>query len=706
MQALNRTQIYKKRISVNRHLTLSVAIGLTMALSACSDDDDSSEQQSSVIDISTLGEVSSERHEGDNDGLLGGFGLSGLLAPPAFYNDPASPTAAELRRATLHANYTALVDTRAEGGFGTLYGPLDDTRFPGTEFLAYVGEGINRATLMLQLPDSFDPEAPCVVAAPSSGSRNAYGAVGTTGEWALAKGCAVTYTDANKGTGAVELTQNIGFDQSLQAIDLEQSTAEPSFQVPTQENVPEPGGDYAGITLPTDAELTAYVDANPDRYAFKHAHSQKNVEKDWGLHTLQSIQFALDTLSAEFDQEFTLDDTLIIGASASNGGSAVLRAAEQSDGRVFDGIVVGEPNISPIAADTAFTISMAGRDPVTDHSKPLYDYALVAELYAGCASKAAANAGALFAELRGDTTARCNALVAAGLLEAGDIASLGEQSNQKLIDAGYLMESTGILVGYSGIDLFQSLLATYGNAYTRSSVVDALCQISMAHVVAGTTTPAPYANLATLAAGSSGIPRTAEIYLIKDDAPGGATIQIAATSANGEADYNLEGALCWQDIRENESNPLHARLNQGIEEILADGDLHGVPTIMVHGRADALIPVNHSSRPYYALNKQVEGDDSALKYYEVPHAQHLDFLLGSYAAAGMEFLPIDFYFKQSLDLMYAHLTEGDALPDSQVVASSAPTNGVVTPENLGEIAMDVDADRLIEYADAVLSIPQ
>lgn len=698
---------YRYHSTCTKHLTLPLLVSLASLIAACSDsDDDSGDNAHSVIAIDTLGPVIETRHEGENDGLLGGFGLSGLLEPPEFYADPTAPTPAELRRATLHANYTALVDTRPEGGFGSLYGPTDDTRYPGREFRAFVGEGINRATLMLQLPDSFDSDTPCIVVAPSSGSRNAYGAVGTSGEWALAKGCAVTYTDANKGTGAVELTQNIGFDLSLSTMDLSDADVEASFVVPTRENVTEPGADYAGVTLPTAAEVAAYAASNPNRYAFKHAHSQKNIEKDWGPHTLQSVQFALDILSAEFEQGFTPENTLIIGASASNGGSALLRAAEQSDGSVFDGIVVGEPNISPVAAATPFTINMAGLDPFGNHSAPLYDSILAAELYAGCASKAPVNAGALFAELRGDTTARCHALVAAGLLEDGDITSLGEQANQKLLDVGYLQESVKILVGYSGIDLFQSLLATYGNAYTRSSVVDALCNISMAHAAAGTVTPAPYPQLATLAADSNGIPRTAGIYLIKDDAPGGAAVQFAAASSNGELDYNLEGALCWHDIRHNEDNPLHARLNAGIAEILGNGDLHGVPTIMVHGRSDALIPVNHSSRPYYVLNKQIEGDNSALKYYEVQHAQHLDFLLGSYASVGMEFLPIDYYFKQSLDLMYEHLSNGSVLPDSQVVVTTAPAGGVVTPENLGAIAVDVDAELAIQYSDGILTIPQ
>ena len=310
----------------------------------------------------------------------------------------------------------------------------------------------------------------------------------------------------------------------------------------------------------------------------------------------------------------------------------------------------------------------------------------------------------MFAELRGDTTARCDALVAAGLLEEGSLEELGTQANQRLIDAGYLPESTSILVGYAGIDLFQSLLATYGNAYTRSSVVDALCDISMAHVVSGTVEPAEFPALATFAATSSGIPRTGELFLVKDDSPAGPALQYAAPSTSGEQDYNLEGALCWQDLRDNADNPLNERLEQGITEILGDGDLHGVPSIIVHGRADALIPVNHSSRPYYVLNKQVEGEASGLHYYEVRNAQHLDSLLGLYADSGMNYVPIDYYFKQSLDLMYSHLTEGAELPASQVVAATAPTDGIVTIDNL--VAIDAATTLPITLEENQLVVPE
>ena len=39
---------------------------------------------------------------------------------------------------------------------------------------------------------------------------------------------------------------------------------------------------------------------NPFRYAFKHAHSQANPEKDWGLFTRQAIEFALWAVNEQF----------------------------------------------------------------------------------------------------------------------------------------------------------------------------------------------------------------------------------------------------------------------------------------------------------------------------------------------------------------------------------------------------------------------
>lgn len=683
----------------------TVLLAATFALTACSSsDDDTTPDTAQGPQLGTLSEVVTARYSGTEDGLLGALGLSGIRTPPVFINDAAAPTVQELRRQAIHANYTALVDQSEAGGFGSLYGPIDDTTFAGEEHLAYVGEGINLATLMVQIPDSFDTSQPCIVAAPSSGSRGVYGAVATGGAWGLERGCAVAYTDANKGTGAVALSQNVGYGLQLQAIELATGTATPSFVVPTVENVGDtPDEQYSGVSLPTQEELDTYISESPNRLAFKHAHSQKNIEKDWGLHTIESVLFAFKMLNEKFEQDFNSVNTLVIGASVSNGGSAVLRAAEQAQPGLFDGIVAGEPNVNPQDAAEVFTIAMGERPVVTEHSKPAYEYFMLAELYAGCASKAPDNAGALFAELRGDTASRCNALVEAGLLAEGTLEQMGAESAQKLNEAGFLTESNKMLVGYSGIDLFQSLLATYASAYTRSSVVDALCNISMAHVTTGELTPSENPELATFAAVSNGIPRTSSVFLIKDDAPTGATVQIAATSSNGEADYNFEGALCFKDIYDNPDNPLNERLLAGIEQVKATANLQGTPSIIVHGRADALIPVNHSSRAYYALNKQVEGASSKLRYYEVKNAQHLDTLNPSYASVGMNFVPIDYYFKQSLDIMYEHLINGTALPDSQVVDALAP-GATLQASDLTPIS-DA-ATGLISYENNVLQIPE
>ncbi len=59
--------------------------------------------------------------------------------------------------------------------------------------------------MLVQIPSTFDKANPCIITAPSSGSRGVYGAIGSAGEWGLKRGCAVAYTDAGKGTGFHDL---------------------------------------------------------------------------------------------------------------------------------------------------------------------------------------------------------------------------------------------------------------------------------------------------------------------------------------------------------------------------------------------------------------------------------------------------------------------------------------------------------------------
>ncbi len=666
-----------------------------------------------------LGDITTSYYDGVSDGLLAGLGLSGLKGAAPGYVDTENPTKAELRKNTIYVNYTALVN-QSDGLFGEEYGPVNDTKYAGHEYLAFVGEGINRATLMVQIPDAFNVEAPCIVAAPSSGSRGIYGAIGTSGAWGIEKGCAVAYTDMNKGTGAVDLTQAKGYGIQHDALDLS-TDEELTFRVPTQENADASLHDYAGVTLPSAAEVITYTSEKPNRYGFKQAHSQKNTEKDWGLHTLQSIKFALRQLNIQFPQtEFTPENTLVIAASVSNGGSGVLRAAEQDTESLIDAVVAGEPNVNPQTAGQTFSIKMGERTPVSNHSKAGLEYWTIAERYAACASEVESLKGTFLAEARGIVAPRCDSMVVAGLLTANAeqapehsasaeftayYSDLGEQSLVKLQEAGFLIESNQLLIGYAGIDLFQSLTNNYANSYARTSLVDNLCNISMAAIGEGDV-PTANAGYKTLATHSSGVPRTGtsayDVYLVKDDAKDGAHKQSSAKSTNGTEDYNFEGAQCFYDIYFNSENELNARLMQGISEIKATGNLQGKPTIIVHGRHDALIAVNHTSRPYYALSQIAQGDDANVHYYEVTNAQHLDTLNGLYNLGGMFFVPIDYYFKKSMDLMYKHLKDGTALPASQVVKAQAPTDGVLAKSDLAAIQTTPESPITFDGVDIVI----
>lgn len=132
-----------------------------------------------------------------NDLLTAGLGKTGLgsATPPGFV-DPLNPTAEELRRLAIYNNYRALLDPTPGGGYGTLYGPnvtangtvtTGEGLIAGDEYIAFEkgGGGKRNVTMMVQIPDSFDPTRGCIVTAPSSGSRGVHGAIATAGEWGL-----------------------------------------------------------------------------------------------------------------------------------------------------------------------------------------------------------------------------------------------------------------------------------------------------------------------------------------------------------------------------------------------------------------------------------------------------------------------------------------------------------------------------------------
>ncbi len=623
-------------------------------------------------------------YDGVSDDLLtAGLGKTGLGSDqtPAFA-DPLRPTAAELRRRAIHTNYRAAHDMQEAGGYGRLHGPNVDGNgqvqpgeglIAGVEYLAFAddGSGQKNVTLMVQIPARFNSARPCLVAAPSSGSRGVYGAIGMAGEWGLKKGCAVAYTDKGTGPGAHDLSRDrvIG----LQGEVLEGQGKARSAQ-------------FVADLLP--GRRSAWAAEHPGRHAIKHAHSQQNPEKDWGRDVLAAIRFGLWAMNEELvtpnEQGFkpvrlTAQNTLVMAAGVSNGGGAVLRAAELDLAGLIDGVVASEPQVQP--AMTRMIRIEQGSRPIERFGLPLFDYITLANLYQPCAAYAPSLSSAPGLALIPPPRAagRCQALRAAGLLKTDTPPAQAEEALALLHQSGWLPESDILIASHYALAT-PGIAVNYAMSYARASVVDELCGFGYAGAAlpAGKPVQAPPEVLAGMHGNSSGIVPTSGLAIINEADPNGPTVDALSVSASTRRqDLNADGALCLRALLQAQgaagSTALRQRqgldLRRGLEEVRASANLHGKPAIIVHGRSDALVPVNHSSRPYFALNQAIEGADSRLRYIEVTHAHHFDGLNGHPAFAGLatRFVPLHPYFLQALDNLYEHLSGRKPLPDSQVV---------------------------------------
>jgi hydroxybutyrate-dimer hydrolase len=644
-----------------------------------------------------------------NDLLTAGLGKTGLgsTTPPGFA-DPLHPTAEELRRSAIYNNYRALIDPTPGGGYGTLYGPnvtadgtvtASEGRIAGDEYISYEKSGGRKnVTMMVQIPDTFDPNNACIITAPSSGSRGVYGAIATAGEWGLKHGCAVAYTDKGTGTGAHNLQTN-----SVNLLRGERADAAAA-------------GDDSNFTAAlSDSQRAAFNAATPNRFAFKHAHSQQNPEKDWGENVLHSIRFAFDMLDQKFRLQglkFSKRNTIVIASSVSNGGGASVLAVEQDDDRLIDGLAVGEPNVNP-KFKTNFSIVQGGGPAVFAHSKPLMDYITLVNVFQSCASLAPANAtaGLNFAP----SPARCADLKLKGLLTATTLPDQATEAQKIINDYGILPEQNLVQPGYSFANVAQSISVSYANAYGRFSVIDNLCSFSFAAnggIAGGPPVPLAAANEAQIFATSNGIPPTSGLALINNAAPGGPKEERGSTP-----DQNLDGALCLRSLATGKDaatgTPLSGtarsqagRIAEGVEDIRASGRLRRVPAVFVTGRSDGILPPNFASRAYFGLNNMVDGSTSSLRYYEVTNAQHLD-TFNQFPGYNDKYIPLHRYFNQAMDLMFQHLRQGAPLPPSQVVHTTPRGLGAppITAANIPPIAASPPASALITFSGAQVRIP-
>jgi hydroxybutyrate-dimer hydrolase len=679
-------------------LFLSVAAAITVA--GCGSDSDTILNAPPAFVSGVIQRASFDGSS--NDLLTAGLGKTGLQSAvsPAI-TDSANPSASELRRLAIYNNYRALVDTTTNGGFGVLYGPNVDAsgvagsgegRIAGVEYIAYSddGSGKQNVTMVVQIPASFKTNAPCIVSAASSGSRGVYGAIATAGEWGLKKGCAVAYTDKGTGNGAHDLASNTVFDMNGR---------------PT--------------TVAAGAQFVATTPAGTvanNRIAFKHAHSQQNPEKDWGKFTLQAIKFALFAINEEFAPKinnsatvkFTANNTLVIASSVSNGGGAALMAAELDTENLIDGVAVGEPQIQPDGSGGASV--RFGTATVTGGGKSLMDYTAQAMLYQPCAALAtslAAAPGVAFVNATAGA-GRCSSLAAKGLLSATTLSAQADEALAKIRAAGWLPESDLLLASHFAFAV-PAIAVTYVNTYAQANVADNLCGYGFAATGADLKpTAVNPATFPRLFGTGNGIPATSGINIVNFNNPTGAVLEGAASaSAGGLFDYNLDGARCIA------GKLTDATVANNIKAVQRSGKLQGKPTIIVHGRNDALVPVNHSSRPYVAQSKVAEGGNSKLTYVEVTNAQHFDAFIGNAALPGYDtrFIPLHVYFNRAMDAMYDHLQSGKALPPSQVVRTS-PRGGTpgaapaVTAANVPAISAAPSAADAITFSGTTLTIPQ
>jgi hydroxybutyrate-dimer hydrolase len=180
-------------------------------------------------------------------------------------------------------------------------------------------------------------------------------------------------------------------------------------------------------------------------------------------------------------------------------------------------------------------------------------------------------------------------------------------------------------------------------------------------------------------------------------------------------DQSLDGFLCLRSLATGVDPVTNApltgalaaqsqRVQAGITAVQATGNLQGKPAVIVQGRADTLIPVNHASRAYVGLNAKAEGASSKLRYIEVTNANHFDTNANSMPTV---IVPLHIYLFRALDAVYANLTQGTALPPSQVVRTSTrlTNSDVITTANLPLIAATPVAGNAISVIATTVNVP-
>jgi hydroxybutyrate-dimer hydrolase len=547
-----------------------------------------------------LSDLRVTEHRHGDDLLSGGLGLAGLRTAAApLPADPDAPTAAELRRRALWANWRGIADLMPGGGFGEVYGAMPSV--PGREFhaLAWLEGARQPHRVLLQLPDAFDAKQRCLVVTASSGSRGIYGAISLAGGWGLPRGCAVAYTDKGAGTGFFDLAAGLGAGLS---------------------GVPGEGApEFAPTTDPTLDPLIAT----------KHAHSGDNPEADWGRHLKQAAEFALAQLSEALPAQapFTFENTRIIATGLSNGGAAVLRAAADEE-PWLDAAVVLEPNVH-----------------VEAHGRPAFDYGSEAALLMPCALLDARFDSTPFArDAEGKPPAlwaqACEVAHRRGMLDAGHLHAQIDEALARLHAAGWSDAAMAAGALSVSLDMWRNVGAIYASAYLRRGPLDMPCGYRVAVVdEKGRPRAATAAERALWWSDGNGIPPTAGVSLV--------------SPTEAEVPAPLAGLHCLRELWTGEDADARA-LRAQVARTQAGPPRAGLPLILAHGLEDGLIRERFSSAAYVQMARAA---GRPLRYWPLPHVQHFDAFIGL-PAWSSRYLPMLAYGYRALDILSDELDRG------------------------------------------------
>ncbi len=564
-------------------------------------------------------------HRGNDDLLTAGLGLAGLrsLAPPAFA-DASAPTVEELRRRALWGSWRGIADLAPGGGYDDLFGDLAPV--PGREYSAYARlPGAHQPHRVLaQVPDNFDSGRRCVLVAPASGSRGIYGAVSVAAAWGLPRGCAVVYTDKGAGSDYFDLDAQMGVRANGMVGAL---------------------GEAADLAFVPDAPV------NASGVAFKHAHSRDNPEADWGRHVKQAAEFALLALDQAFPQAapFTFANTRVIAVGISNGGGAVLRAAEM-EGDWLDAVVAGEPSVLSSGPG----------------ARALYDYATEAALLMPCAQLHMTDLPQppLTAALQAAATVRCATLAAEGVIAGATPAAQARSAYELMLGKGWTDAALRAGALSTGFDLWRAVAAGYASAYGRYGVGEHPCGFGFAAQNPDfSPRAATAAERAAWIADGSGIPPGAGVGLLDSK------VQLP--------DLTYPGLKCLRALWDGQGEDAR-RVQAGIEATRAGLPRSGLPVMVVHGTDDGLIPPAFSSAPYVAAAKAAGRE---VNYWQVRHVQHFDGFLGL-PDYGARYLPLLPYVHAALDRVQARLDKGTPLPADAVIQTTPRMGKPLSAENL------------------------